>query len=297
MSLEDLTFNTLGGEFAMNGYYNTQNIENPLFDFSFNIQNLGFSEAFKNFNTMQAIAPIAEKMNGKFNTSFTMSGALEQNMMPDYNTLIGQGVVSVLNAAITDSKILSGITSLTNLNNTNQVSIQDVILNAEIRDGKVYWDPFDIKLGNFESTVLGSNSLEGSLDFLVKMDVPAGAIGSAVNQAIAQLSGNNANAASSNLLVNLAVGGTYSDPKVNLASTEAGQSTASQAKLAVKEQIDTKKEELESEVKEEIAEQKEQLEEKAEEKKEEVKEEVKEKAKEEVEKAKDKLKKYFGGGK
>jgi len=296
LSLENLTFNTLGGQFGLTGSYNTQNIDNPLFDFAFDIQNLGFGEAFQNFNTIQAMAPIAQNLNGKFNTNFKLAGALQPDMMPNYSTLVGAGVISVINAAITDSKIINGITSLTKLKNTDKVSIKDAVLNAEVKGGEVFWEPFDVKFGNVESTILGSNSLDGGIDFLVKMDVPAGAVGSAVNQAIAQLSGSNA-PASSNLKVNLAVGGTYNDPKVKLASTEAGESTTSEAKAALKDRVDETKEQVKAEVKEELEQRKEEVKDQLNKEGEKVEEKVKEEAKEEVEKAKDKLKKYFKGGK
>jgi len=296
LSLENLTFNTLGGEFGLTGSYNTQNLDNPLFDFTFDIQNLGFSEAFQNFNTVQAMAPVAQNLNGKFNTNFKLAGALQPDMMPNYSTLVGAGVISVINAAVTDSKIINGITSLTKLKNTDNVALKDMVLNAEVKDGQVFWDPFDVKLGNVESTILGSNSLDGGIDFLVKMDVPAGAIGSAVNQAISQLSGSNT-PTSSNLKVNLAVGGTYNDPKVKLASTEAGESTTSQAKAALKERVQETKEELKAEAKEELDQRKEEVKDQLEKEGEKVEEKVKEEAKEEAEKAKDKLKKFFKGGK
>ena len=297
LSLDNANFNTLGGQFAMSGSYNTSDLDNPLFNFSFDIENLGISEAFQNFNTVQVLAPIAKNVNGKFNTNFKLAGGLQQNLMPKYNTLVGSGVVSILNAALTDSKIVSGITSLTKLKDSDQVAIQDVVLNAEVEDGKIFWEPFDVKIGNVESTIFGSNSVDGGIDFLVKMDVPAGPLGSAVNSAIAQLSGGSSDGASSNLLVNLAVGGTYDDPKIRLAGTEAGESTASQAKVALKEEVESKKEELKAEVKEELTEKKEEMEQQLEEEKEKVEEKVKEEAKEEVEKAKDKLKKFFKGGK
>ncbi|MFW5761330.1 MAG: AsmA-like C-terminal region-containing protein [Cyclobacteriaceae bacterium] len=297
LSMENISFSTLGGQFAMSGSYNTSDINNPLFDFNFDIQNLGFSEAFQNFNTVKVIAPIAEKINGQFNTNFKLAGGLQQNMMPKYNTLAGSGVISIINAVITDSKIISGITSLTKLKNSDQVALQDVVLEAEVDDGKIFWDPFDIKLGNVNTTVFGNNSVDGNIDFLLKMDVPAGPLGSAVNQAIAQLSGGSTESTSSNLLVNLAVGGTYNDPKIRLAETKAGESTASQAKAALKDQADAKKSELKAEAKEELTEQKEELEKQLEEEKGKVEEKVKKEAKEEVEKAKDKLNKFFKGGK
>ena len=297
VSLENLRFTTLDGNFTMNGTYNTQDIEAPLFNFEFNIENLAISSAFQNFNTIQALAPIAQNVNGKFSTNFTLGGELEQNMMPDYSTLVGQGLIELANAAVRDSKIISGITNLTQLKDTDEVTLKDVVLNAEIKNGRIYVDPFDFSLGNIQSTVYGSNGVDGSLDYIVNMAIPAGQIGQTINQAIASLSGSN-QPVSSTVKVNFKVGGTYNDPKIAIAGTEAGESTAEQAKKALKDQVEEKKEEINEEVKDQIDAKKEEVEEELKKEKEKAEEEVKEKVEEEVDKAKEKLKKFFkrGGG-
>jgi uncharacterized protein involved in outer membrane biogenesis len=287
VNLENLKFRLLEGLFTMTGYYSTENPAKPTFNFRFNVDGLSFQEAFNNFNTVQALAPIAQHIDGKFSTSFTLGGELQPNMMPNLSTLSGQGLVELANAALKDSKIISGITSFASQNVTDEIGLNNIKINAEIRNGRMHIRPFDFKLGNIEAMAQGSNGIDGSLDYNVGMEIPTGQLGQALNQAIASRLGQSG-VVPQNVKVNLRVGGTYNDPKIGLASTEqasTGSSVATQAKDAVTEKIEAEKEAIREEVQEQIEEKREEVMEVVEEQKERAKEEVKK----EVDKAKDRL--------
>lgn len=307
LRMDQLGFNTLGGQFAMSGSYDTRDMEKPAFDFNLDINDLAISKAYESFNTVQALAPVAEKMEGDFSTDFQIAGLLLPDMSPDMNTLDGKGIISIADAALKDSKLVGAITKVSKLNNTDGITLNDVKVRAEVKNGRVFVEPFDVNIGNFKTTLAGSNGIDGSVDYIAKMNIPAGAVGSAVNSAIAQLTGASG-AVSSNILLNLKIGGTYDDPKVSLAGAEAGESTTQAAKAAVAAKVAQEKKELEQELQKQKAEAEAKAKEaaekakkeaeakakaEAEKVKEEVKEEVKETTEEVKKEAKKKLKKIF----
>lgn len=284
LDLNNLSFNTLGGQFVLNGNYNTQDITRPTFDFGIDISSLSVSQAFESFVTVQKLAPIAEHVNGKFNTDFRLSGVMGQDMMPELNTLAGGGVIKLAQASIKDSKIIAGVTSLTKLNNTDEVNLNDITMQAEVKEGRLHVKPFDINLGGHKATIAGSNGIDGSLDYTVNMNIPAGAVGSAVNNALASLTGKQATE-SSTIKLAFGVGGTYDDPKIGLASSDVEGGVARQASEAVKEEV-------REAVQAEVDKAKEEVDKKAQEAKEELekrRKEAEEKAREEAEKQKKKL--------
>lgn len=312
--MNNLDFNSLGGQFAMDGTYDTRDPQRPAFDFDLDINNVAISNAYSTFNTIKTLAPVAEKMDGAFSTQFKIAGLLGSDLSPLMNTLDGKGVIQIEDASVNDSKLVGAITTLTKLSNTKGVYLEDVDIRAEIRSGRVYVDPFDVNIGNFKTVIAGSNGIDGSIDYLMKMNVPAGTVGTAINSAIAKFTGND-ETISSNIILNLKVTGNYDDPKVRLDGTEAGSGGKSTPKQAVKAKVEKQAEELKGELeqqkkeaeaevrrkadeaKKEAAEAKRQAElrakEAAEKAKNEVKEEVKETTEEVKEEAKKKLKKLF----
>ncbi|MDZ7648735.1 MAG: AsmA-like C-terminal region-containing protein [Cytophagales bacterium] len=73
-NLSGIRFNMLGGSFTVNGTYNTQTLEHPLYDMALKIESLSIQQAASSFSIVQTYAPIAGLVNGSFGTDFQISG-------------------------------------------------------------------------------------------------------------------------------------------------------------------------------------------------------------------------------
>jgi hypothetical protein len=80
LNFNNVSLNTLGSSMKLDGYYETTNPKKPNVDMKFGIQNLDIQKAFVTFNTIKKIAPIAEKMQGMFSTTFNMKTALNSKI-------------------------------------------------------------------------------------------------------------------------------------------------------------------------------------------------------------------------
>jgi hypothetical protein len=233
--IDNMAFNAIGGKIVMSGAYNTKDITHPLFDMNLDMQEIGFKKAYETFNTMKKFAPVAKLIDGNFSSKMKMNGELGKDMMPLYNTMTGSGALKIAEAALTGNKALSGISSLTKINDLDPLALKNIGVNFHIADGKLAVDPFDIKAGQTKMNISGNQSIDGALDYIVKMDVPAGAVGSSVNGAIEKLTGGSPSG-SENIKLDLKVGGTATNPKVGL----LGSSVKEQAKEAVKTAVENK---------------------------------------------------------
>jgi hypothetical protein len=192
-------------------------------------------QASNSSSLVQTYAPVAGLVNGNFSTDFKISGELLQDMMPNLKTVNGAGLIKIAQASLKDSKLVSGITSLTKLDDTNEVTLKDVLMSASIEKGRLSVKPFDVKVGSYKSTVAGSTGIDGSLDYTLKMDVPAGKLGTQFNSLIAQY-GAGSKDANSNIPVTIGIGKTYNDPSFTLVSSEQKEQVKEAAKTAAKEE-------------------------------------------------------------
>ena len=208
----------LGGAFVVNGEYNTKDMNHPTYDLALKINNLSIQQAASSFSVVQTYAPIAGLVNGNFNTDFKINGELGQDMSPKMNTVNAAGLIKIVQAALTQSKLVSGIASLTKLDNTEEVTLKDVIMSATIKEGKLSVKPFDVKFGDYASNISGSTGLDGSISYAIKMNVPAGKLGSQFQGFINQYSG--VKNPTSEIPITIALGGTYKDPKTTLLTQE-----------------------------------------------------------------------------
>jgi uncharacterized protein involved in outer membrane biogenesis len=234
-NLSGMRFNMLGGSFGVNGTYNTKDVHHPKYDMALKIENVSMKQAANSSSLVQTYAPVAGLVNGNFSTDFKISGELLHDMMPNLKTVNGAGLIKVAQASLKESKLLSGITSLTKLDDTNEVTMKDVLMSASIDDGRLSVKPFDVKVGSYKSTVAGSTGIDGSLDYTVKMDVPAGKLGTQFNSLIAQY-GAGSKDPNSNIPVTIGIGQTYNNPAFTLVSTEQKEQVKEAAKTAAKEE-------------------------------------------------------------
>jgi hypothetical protein len=214
-NLSGLRFNMLGGSFVVNGAYDTKNLAHPKYDFALKIENVSMQKAASASTLVQTYAPIAGLVNGNFSTDFKLSGELLQNMMPNLATVNGGGLIKIAQAALKESKILSSITALTKLDDTNEVTFKDVLMSASLSDGRLSVKPFDVKFGNYKTTVAGSTGLDKSIDYTLKMDVPAGKLGSQFNSFIASKTGAKTDP-NGTIPVTIGLGGSVTNPTPKL---------------------------------------------------------------------------------
>ncbi|MDX5419166.1 MAG: AsmA family protein [Hymenobacteraceae bacterium] len=243
--LNNVTFNTLGGTFATSGSYNTQNLQHPLFDMKLDIQNLGFREAFNTFNTVQAFAPIAKVLEGKFSTNFAFAGELGQDMVPIFQTLDGTGVIKVLRAAVRDVPIVDKISSLTNLEELRSFVIENKVIDAEIVDGKLVVKPFNLNIGNIDMSVGGSTSPDGSIDYTTALNVPTGKVGRELNTRLAGMLGSENLKTSERITLKLNIDGAYNNPRIALAGGSVKEQATEVVKTVVEDKLNVAKQQVE----------------------------------------------------
>lgn len=227
LGFRNTTMNALGGRLAMDGSYNSQDITSPSFDITFDVASLSIQEAFKSFNTVRAFAPIAQHVTGDFTTKFALSGMLGQDMMPILSSLDGNGLLKIAEAALRDSKIVEGITSITQLKDGNTLNFKNLNISAAIEDGMLLLKPFDVRLWGYEAKVQGSTGFDGSINYLVNMQVPVEKFGSQVGNLLSGVSG--VEVADTSIPLNFALQGNYANPKVSLAGGENIQNYVSNA--------------------------------------------------------------------
>ena len=79
--------------------------------------------------------------------------------------------------------------------------------------------------------VSGSTGIDGTMNFKLNMEVPAGVVGTSVNQAIANLTGND-QPVNDKVNLNLKLSGSYADPQFSVGGLQGENTTAGQGKIS-----------------------------------------------------------------
>jgi hypothetical protein len=251
------------------------------------MKNISVSKAYTAFNTIQKMAPAAKNLEGKFSTVFKFNGSLDGQMKPDLPTTNGGGVVTITEGQIKSLKLIEGINNLAKTRFPTESNVKDLKIQTTIKNGRVYFEPFNLNVGGQMVNVGGSNGLDGTIDYLIKTAAPAGAAGSAVAGALSRLTGKPITSPK-DIKFEIAATGPGNSPKYRIVKVDAG-SMKDEAKSAVTDKVNEAKAEAEARARAEVEKAKKEAEDRARAETERLKREAENKAKEELRKLKKKF--------
>jgi len=245
VTLEDFRMNTLGGEIALNGYYETKDTTKPAFDVGFRMAKIDIPSAFKAFTTVQMLAPVAKYARGTMSTQLNLNGALGKNMMPLFQGLTRKGALQTANIALHDFPAMEKLVDVTKLQILNNPTMQAVRTGFQIHDGRLSVNPFPVKIGPATMQVSGSNGFDQSLDYNLQLEVPRALLGGGANQAIASLASQAGKAgidlnAAPQIPLAVQLGGSVTNPAVKVDVGSLASSVTQGATQAVKEAVTQK---------------------------------------------------------
>ncbi len=255
LSFNKVALNVIGAGIKMDGFYETTNPKKPTVDIDFGISKMEFQKAFKTFNTIQKIAPIAEKMVGDFSTTFKLQTGLDQHLNPVYDSLYAFGNLTIPHAELRDVKLFNKAAELLKYSKLNNPAMDNVNIKFEVKNGRVSTEPFDMNVAGQKLTLSGSTGLDQTIDYIGKVAIPRSAMGGAANGAVNDLLAQANAKAGTNVKVsdvvnvNLGLGGTFTNPKVTTNLADIAKSEANSVKDQLKDEVDKKRKELEAKAK------------------------------------------------
>jgi hypothetical protein len=228
LKFSDLSVQAFGGNFKLNGSYNTADTLKPAIDFSLTLDEVIFNDIFKQVDVIQNFAPLFNKATGKFNTFLTLSSTLKTDMMPDLMTVFSQGKFNTKSVALKDVPVLEKIALALNRKDLLPMTLNDLGISFEINNGKLLTKPFNFKIKDVGFTIGGITGLDKTIDYKGTVTLP-----DRLN--LGKLS-----------TYNILVGGTFAKPEVKLdlkgKITELVSETAEKVETVVTQKVDKAKE-------------------------------------------------------
>ena len=269
ITLNSFAFNSFDGKITTNGSFATP-FEKPYeAQFSLKMDQINFIKAADAFKSLDSIAPILKKVDGKTSVTLNLKSDLNNEWSPDLKSIQSDGLLNTSAITISGLKVLQIAADALKMEKLRQITINPTSLSYLIQDGKLLIKPFQIKSGDINGTIAGSTDLATKgLEYVVTLDLPRNVLGQAANGVINSLAGalqkQGVNYTPGNTVsVDLLIGGTFSAPTVKprLTSKNKEGSITEDLKKSAEEEFNKKKQELETQAKAELEKQKQQAEE------------------------------------
>jgi len=253
--MENLSMNLLNGSMIMSGEYNTADINNPLVDLKFNMNQVDIPMAFDAFNTVQKLAPIAENCLGSMSVNLNFTSFLDSTMYPVLTSIVGKGKLMSDDIEIVENNAFAKMSQLLKNDNLKNPRFKDVDLSFDMHNGRVYVSPFDTKVGSASLNIGGDQGIDQTMNYFINMSLPRSEFGATANDVLENLASQAAVKgfdvkAGDQVNLQLKVGGTFTDPKFTMDVKESMQKAKEDVKEAVQEKVQQEVEAVKEDVRE-----------------------------------------------
>ena len=198
LKIENLGSQAFGGNLKMSGLYSTTDVKKPVVNFDMTLSDVSFTQIFNQVETLQKFAPIFEKASGKFSSKLTFNSLLQQNMMPNLSSLIGNGSFATKSIGLNNIPAINTLVSKLKRSELTSTTIKDLNIIFNIKDGKINTKPFDVNVADVKMKIGGSTGLDKTIAYSGIVQLPD-------QFNLGKLS-----------TLNLKIGGTFSKPKVEI---------------------------------------------------------------------------------
>ncbi|MCL6268201.1 AsmA-like C-terminal region-containing protein [Flagellimonas myxillae] len=212
-TVQGLQSNLFGGILGVNGSVSTKE-EQATFDMKLGMSNLNIGESFASMELFKVLAPLANALQGSFNSDIEIGGKLNEDFTPNLTTISGDLLAQLLATKVDAQKapLFSALNGQLNFLNTEDLDLSDLKTALSFENGAVTVKPFSLTYKDIAANVDGSHTFDQQMQYNATLDVPAKYLGDEVNNLIAKL--DDSDLENLTIPVTANIGGSYTNPSV-----------------------------------------------------------------------------------
>jgi hypothetical protein len=249
LQMQNLAMNTLEGNIALSGEYNTQDIKAPSVIFDANIKQVDTASAISSFKILQKILPQPQNYAGKVSANLALSGILDEHLSPVLNTVDSKGRLQTHNLRIQNSELFGTMANLLKNELWRTPTLNNINISYVIKDGRLTIEPIRMNIEQANREFTGSQGLDMSLDYKVNAAVPVSTIGSGAADILNKIPGASR---IKEIKVTGLISGTVTKPVVSLDIADMAGNVVETVKETVKEIVKEQAQAVKEQAKEEI---------------------------------------------
>ena len=208
--MNSLKFNAFGGSVAASGEFNTAKDKNhPTVNFNLDLAKAEFKTTFEQLDMIKEIVPLFEKTGGNYSADIKLKATLDKDFNPDMNSLTATGSIKSNEITVSNVEAFNLIANNLKTDALRDINAVNIKVPFEVKNGKVYTSPFDLKIKDTNINLGGITGLDQTINYDITVTLPEGG---KVSQYVGKIPGT--------------ITGTFSKPVVKLDLTSMAKEAA-----------------------------------------------------------------------
>jgi AsmA protein len=172
IKLKESTMRVAGAIIKMEASYASLNPQKAAFDFSLKADSFDIRRAYNEVKLFHDLASSAAKTKGIVSIDYQVNGLLNADMMPDYPTLKGGGVLRLEDIKVNGLKLFSVMSKSTGKDSINNPNLKKVSIKSTIANNVITIERVKMKIFGFRPRFEGQTSFDGRLNFKARLGLP-----------------------------------------------------------------------------------------------------------------------------
>ncbi|MFK7846561.1 MAG: AsmA-like C-terminal region-containing protein [Rhodothermales bacterium] len=214
----------MDGLLRASGSFNLVNPLQPVFDGTIGLDQVKASQFFTAFDQLDQIAKLGTFLDGFFDSEASIGLQMDQALNPVLSSLFAEGTFGASGGALKGMPVQEKLAGLTGLSALEALSIGQWSHKFNISGEKLNVQSLKLNAGAYDFTINGSQGFDGSLDYILRVEMPESAADAMANApiqaslgAVSQL----ANVAlvdpqTKRITLDFLAGGTFLEPQLSL---------------------------------------------------------------------------------
>ena len=169
--LKKTNFNLIGCKVNMDADYEASSPTKALFNFHLVAKDFDVQRAYKEIELFREVASAAEKAEGIISADYTLNGALDGNMSPITESLVGAGTIQISKVKVSGLKLFNNLGAKTGLG-VEDPDLSKIDINTTIKNNVITVERFRMKVSVFRIRLEGETNLKGPMDFKLRVGLP-----------------------------------------------------------------------------------------------------------------------------
>ncbi|RYD93503.1 MAG: membrane assembly protein AsmA, partial [Sphingobacteriales bacterium] len=170
--LDNTTFDIIGCKVGISATYDDESPTAANFTAHLTARDFSVKRAYNEIPLFHETVTAAEKAEGIISIDYKLKGDFNGNMGPIYESLEGEGDVSIRDVKIVGLKMFGGVSNKTGQDALNNPNLKDIRIHTWIERNLIHIDEFTFKIAGFRPTIKGTTSLNGELDLRMRLGLP-----------------------------------------------------------------------------------------------------------------------------
>ena len=171
--MNSLKFNAFGGSITASGDFNTAKDKNhPTVNFNLDLVKADFKTTFEQLDMIKEIVPLFEKTGGNYSADIKLNATLDKDFNPDMNSLTATGNIKSNEITVSNVEAFNLIANNLKTDALRDINAVNIKIPFEVKNGKVYTSPFDLKIKDTNINLGGITGLDQTINYDITVTLP-----------------------------------------------------------------------------------------------------------------------------